>query len=236
MYKQIIWMLRNAIEIEEFHDGRYGAPGQKRQPKKKPTKEQMARKNQRLKEARARRKLRQHFEINDYFTRISYRVDERPPDMAKAKEDFKAFTRIVRREYRKRGHELKWLRNIEVGTKNAWHIHIVVNRIPDTDLILAKAWKHGSIHNQLIYDQGFAKIAAYITKTPLTDPRLREASYSASKNLPVPEPEKKEIRWKTFHKVRPPKGYYLEKDTYFEGINAMGYKYRTYTFLRFTRD
>ena len=236
MYKQIIWMLRNAIEIEEHHDGRYGAPGQKRQPKKKPTKEQMARKNQRLKEARARRKLRQHFEINDYFTRLSYRVDERPPDMEKAKEDFKAFTRIVRREYRKRGHELKWLRNIEVGTKNAWHIHIVVNRIPDTDLILAKAWKHGTIHNQLIYDQGFAKIAAYITKTPLTDPRLREASYSASKNLPVPEPEKKEIKWKTFHKARPPKGYYLEKDTYFEGINAMGYKYRTYTFLRFTRD
>ena len=101
MYKQIIWMLRNAIEIEEHHDGMYGAPGQKRQPKKKPTKEQMARKNQKVKEAKARRKLREHFELNDYFTRLSYRVDERPPDMTAAKADFKKFYQTVRKEYRK---------------------------------------------------------------------------------------------------------------------------------------
>ena len=177
-----------------------------------------------------------HFRVEDYFTRLSYRVDERPPDMDAAKNDFSRFIRKVRTEYKKRGCELKWIRNIEVGTKNAWHIHIVVNRIPDTDLILSRAWKHGAIHNQLIYDQGFVKLAAYITKSPLTDTRLRESSYSTSKNLPIPDPEKKVIRWKEFHKIKPPKGYYLDKETYFEGINAMGYKYRTYTFLRFTRD
>lgn len=236
MYKQTKYRLRDAIEIEEYHDGQYGAPGQKRQKKTKPTKIQMAMKNQKNKENTARRKLRMHFRVEDYFTRLSYRIDERPPDMDAAKDDFSKFIRKVRTEYKKRGCELKWIRNIEVGTKNAWHVHIVVNRIPDTDLILSRAWKHGAIHNQLIYDQGFVKLAAYITKSPLTDTRLRESSYSASKNLPIPEPERKVIRWKEFHKIRPPKGYYLDKETYFEGINAMGYKYRTYTFLRFTRD
>lgn len=236
MYKQKKYRLRDAIEIEEYHDGQYGAPGQKRQKKTKPTKMQMAMRNQKSKENTARRKLRMHFRVEDYFTRLSYRVDERPPDMDAAKNDFSRFIRKVRTEYKKRGCELKWIRNIEVGTKNAWHIHIVVNRIPDTDLILSRAWKHGAIHNQLIYDQGFVKLAAYITKSPLTDTRLRESSYSTSKNLPVPDPEKKVIRWKEFHKIKPPKGYYLDKETYFEGINAMGYKYRTYTFLRFTRD
>ena len=29
------------IEVEEYHDGRYGAPGVPRQKRKKPTKEQM---------------------------------------------------------------------------------------------------------------------------------------------------------------------------------------------------
>lgn len=236
MYKQKKYRLKDAIEIEEYHDGQYGAPGQKRQKKTKPTKMQMAMRNQKSKENTARRKLRMHFRVEDYFTRLSYRVDERPPDMDAAKNDFSRFIRKVRTEYKKRGCELKWIRNIEVGTKNAWHIHIVVNRIPDTDLILSRAWKHGAIHNQLIYDQGFVKLAAYITKSPLTDTRLRESSYSTSKNLPIPDPEKKVIRWKEFHKIKPPKGYYLDKETYFEGINAMGYKYRTYTFLRFTRD
>lgn len=237
MYKRIIWQLKSCIEVEEHHDGRYGAPGQKREKKKKPTKETMAWKNQKNKEATARRKIAQHFEKNDYFSRLSYRVDERPPDMATAKQHFRKFYTEVRKEYRKRGYELKWIRNIEVGTKNAWHIHIIVNRIPDTDVILSRAWKHGSIHNQLIYDTGgYAKLAAYITKTPLTDPRLREADYNTSRNLPLPEPKKKLIRWKSFHKIRIPKGYYLDKETFFEGVNAMGYKYRTYTFLKFTRD
>lgn len=31
------------LEIREFHDGRYGAPGQRREKKKKPTEEQMGR-------------------------------------------------------------------------------------------------------------------------------------------------------------------------------------------------
>ena len=31
------------LEIREFHDGRYGAPGQRREKKKKPTEEQRER-------------------------------------------------------------------------------------------------------------------------------------------------------------------------------------------------
>ena len=126
------------------------------------------------------------------------------------------------------------MRNIEVGTKGAWHIHIIVNRIPDTDIILREAWEHGKVVSQLLYEKGeFAELAAYITKTPKTDPKLRESSYSTSKNLPLKEPEEKVYRhWKTFHKIRIPEGYYLDKESYHEGINPVtGYKYRTYTLL-----
>lgn len=35
------------LEIREFHDGRYGAPGQRREKKKKPTEEQMRQANER---------------------------------------------------------------------------------------------------------------------------------------------------------------------------------------------
>lgn len=158
--------------------------------------------------------------------------------MEAAKEDWKAFLQVLRREYKKRGAELKWMRNIEVGTRGAWHMHIIVNRIPDTDIILRKAWPHGQVENKLMYEKGeFADLAAYITKTPDTEPRLREASYSASRNLPIPEPDEKVHKhWETWGKVRIPKGWEVEKDSFHEDINSVtGQPYRTYTLIRTKR-
>lgn len=227
----------NAIEVEEFHTAKYGAPGQERQKRKKPTPEQVEKQNQLNREKLARRKLRAHFDVNDYFTDLTYRKDARPPDMETAKDQFAKLLRAVRKEYKKRGEELKWMRNIEVGSKGAWHIHIIINRITDTDIILAENWPHGKVYNELMYEKGeFRELAAYITKTPKTDTRLRESSYSASRNLPVPEPEKKNhLTWATWKSVRIPKGWYLDPNSLEEGRNPLGYKYRHYTLLRIDR-
>lgn len=239
-YKQKKYTFRNAIEIEEYHTARYGAPGEKREPKVKATPEQIAKMNQRNKEKRCRRKLRKHFDTNDYFTDLTYSKDARPPDMETAKKDFQKFMRIVRKEYAKRGETVKWIRNIEVGKRNAWHVHLVINRIPDTDIILRKAWTHGRVVNELLYEKGeFKDLAAYITKTPLTDERLVQTSYWTSKNLPVPDPEEKIFnRWKTWKdEPRIPKGFYLDKDSMHTGINPVtGYPYRSYTLLRIKRE
>ena len=194
----------------------------------------MEKQNQTNREKKARRKLREHFQEEDYFSDLTYRKDARPPDMEAAKEQFSKCIRQVRKEYRKRGYELKWIRNVEVGTKNGWHIHVIINRIPDTDIILQAAWPYGKVINTLMYEKGgFADLAAYITKTPATDPRLRESDYSASRNLPIPEPEKKIYRhWKTWKEIKVPAGYYLDKSSVKEGINPYtGYRYRSYSLL-----
>ena len=237
-YKRKRYQFKNAIEVEEYHTGRYGAPGQIRTKKKRPTPEQIEKINQFNKEKTARRKLRANFDIHDYFTDLTYRREARPPNMDAAKEDFRKFIREVRRQYQKRGQELKWMRNIEVGTKNAWHIHLIINRIEDTDIILAEAWKHGKVYNELMYQKGeFRDLAAYITKTPKTDPRLKESSYSSSRNLPIPEPEEKTyLHWGTWKSVRIPKGFYLDKESFVEGKNPVtGYGYRHYTLIRINR-
>lgn len=237
-YKSMRMRFRNVIEVYEYHTARYGAPEQKRQEKKKATPEQIKKRNQYNRERLARWKLRNNFDVDDYFSRLSYAIDKRPASMEAAKEDWKAFLQVLRREYKKRGAELKWMRNIEVGTRGAWHIHIIVNRIPDTDIILRKAWPHGQVENKLMYEKGeFADLAAYITKTPDTEPRLREASYSASRNLPIPEPDEKVHKhWETWGKVRIPKGWEVEKDSFHEDINSVtGQPYRTYTLIRTKR-
>lgn len=235
-YKKKTYTFPNAIEVEEYHTGRYGAPGQKRMKKRKATAEQIEKINQRNKEKRCRRKLRMHFAVNDYFTVLTYEKEKRPQNMAQAKKDFARFIRIVRKAYDSRGQQCKWIRNIEVGTKNAWHVHLVLNRIPDTDLILREAWKHGKVVSQLIYDKGeFAELAAYMTKTEKTDSRLKKTNYSCSRNLPLPEPKEKiYFRWRTWpENPKPPKGFYLDKSSVFEGVNPVtGFRYRVYTFLQ----
>ena len=67
-YKKKTWEFRRAIEVMEYHTARYGAPGQKREKKKKPTKEDMEKVNQYTKERKARHRLRKYFYKNDYLS------------------------------------------------------------------------------------------------------------------------------------------------------------------------
>lgn len=235
-YKRLTYIFPNAIEVYEYLDGRYGARGTPRKKKDKPTKEQIRKRNQWNKERKARHKLRKWFKENDYLVTFTWRKADRPDNMREAVKILGKALRKIRAEYRKRGYELRYLRNIEVGTRGAWHIHMVVNRIQDADLILKKAWNHGGVNFKLLYEQGeFSELAAYITKTPDTDPRLAEASYHASQNLPVPEPEQKRLaRWKK--EPREKEGYYIDKASFHEGVNPVtGYKYRCYTMIRIHR-
>ena len=237
-YMKKIYRFANAIEVQEYHSGRYGAPGMGRQKKQKPTPEQIKKKNQRHKTDVCRRKLRSHFDANDMYITLTYARDARPPDMERAKEDFNRLIRKLRKEYRDLGHELKWIRNIEVGTRGAWHIHMVISRIRDADILVQRLWNHGAVHIQLLNTDGeFRKLAEYMTKTPLTDPRLKEANYSTSRNLPIPEPEKKVMAGKTWkQKPRIPEGWYLDKESFWEGINPVtGYPSRHYSLLRYHR-
>lgn len=236
MYIRKKYDLGKCVEIEEYHTARAREPGMPRLKKRKPTPEQMRKVNQRNKEKMIRRKLRMYFNAGDYFTTLTYRADERPADMAAAKDDFKRFIRKVKTEYAKRGKELRWMRNIEVGTKGGWHVHLVINRIPDADLIIAEAWKAGKAVTQLMYQKGnFADLAAYIAKIPLTDKRLRQSNFSESRNMPAPVPSIRSCKYKTFRGkgIRVPRGWELEKDSMYEGINPVtGYPFRHYTLVK----
>lgn len=233
------------IDVEEFHDGNYGAPGKERKKKKKPTAEQMQLVNAANKQKRCRQRLLEYFKQGDCFATWTYEEKNRPPTMEQARDDFRKAIRYVRKEYKKRGFPLLWIRNIERGTKGAWHIHLVVKEIGDTASILQRAWSHGGTYTVEIrkcryYDEDFTKLSWYMTKdensrekkkdgTP-GKPRLKEASYNTSRNMPLPEPkEDKLLCWREEPWVK--KGYVLLGSH--EGINPVtGFKYRRYTMMR----
>lgn len=233
------------IDVEEFHDGRYGAPGKKRVDKAKPTEEQMRMVNALNKARRCRQRLLMYFHPGDIFATWTYEEKNRPPDMKHALADFQKAMRKVRAEFKKKGYEVFWIRNIERGTKGAWHIHLIINEIGDTAGIIQRAWAKGGtwsieIKRSKYYDEDFTKLANYMTKDEYTTeekkdgsrskPRLREASYSISRNMPLPKPRVDRLcYWKK--EPKPKKGYYIAK--IHEGINPVtGYLYRRYTMIR----
>lgn len=237
------------IEVYEYHDGRYGAPGTKRKKKNKPTKEQTIKANQIRKARRARHKLLEYFTERDIFVTWTYRVDERPEDMQAAMKDFRASMQRVRRAYKKAGKELYWIRNVERGTKGAWHVHLVINEIGNTAQIITDAWKKGGTYisrinrNDKIHDENFEKLANYITKSQYTQdvkkdgtpakPRIKESNYGSSRNLVLKPPKiERLVRWK--REPRAKKGYYISHC--YEGINPVtGYKYRKTTMIKLDR-
>lgn len=238
------------IDITEHHDGNYGAPGKKRIKRDKPTREAVQKVNRMNKTQRCRWKMLTYINPGDLFATLTYRVKDRPASMLVAKEHFRKMIRNVRKEAKKRGCEIFWFRNIEHGTKGAWHIHLVINETGGMADILRESWPYGGIYietiklNDKLYDEDFTRLAAYMTKDERTEglrsdgtpakPRIREASYSASRNMPLTDPEtEKLIRWKSEPLIK--KGYFVTR--IHEGINPVtGYKYRRYTLFKLHRE
>ena len=78
----------DVIDVEEFHDGRYGGPGTGRAKRAKPTEEQMRAVNAQNKAKRCRQRMLEYFRQGDIFATWTYEVRNRPPDMQAALKDF----------------------------------------------------------------------------------------------------------------------------------------------------
>lgn len=221
-----------SIEAEENHSGKYGAPGQARQKRKKPTPEQIAKQNQWNKEKNTRRLIKKNFGANDYWITLTYQKDLRAKGMEEAKLDIQEFLKKLRKEYKKAGQPLKWILATEQGKRGGIHHHLIINRIPEGDVCITKNWKKGGVHITLLYERGEYKVLAdYIAKNP---GEQQEKRYSRSRNLIIPKPVIREMKRPTWTQdPKPPKGYYLDKNSLIEGINPVtGFRYRHYTFVK----
>lgn len=238
-YMQKKYRYGNCIEIKQYHTARYGAPGQPRQKKTKPTPEAVKKQNQRRKEERTARIIGANFTEGDYVRTLTFAPAQRPADMKEAQDIFKGFYQRLRREYRKRYFDLFWMANIECTPRGAWHIHFICNAIFGGSDIIKELWQHGGVYDQLIRDitRTGKDLGSYMAKTPDStaegEHKVVEAKLTHSKNLIIPKAEEKPISgWKLKDAPRIPKGWYLIKESYFEGINMDGYQYRTFKLAR----
>ncbi|RDU22185.1 rolling circle replication-associated protein [Anaerosacchariphilus polymeriproducens] len=242
-YERLTYRLKRTIEVEEKHKGRYGAPGEKREKKKKPTSEQIEKQNQWMAEKKLRRILNANFDPDDLHITLTYKKEERLPEM-EAKKELNKFLIKMRKEYKKLDLQFKYIVATEY-LNTAIHHHLIIQNITQgmisTPKLVKKHWSRGRPKFVMLDDTGdYKDLAEYLIKE--TSKTFRESKgmkqrYSRSRNLIVPEPERKLMKASEFLKIREKKGYYIDKNSIIEGINPVtGFKYRHYTYRRMERE
>lgn len=253
-YEKRTWDLGRIREVEERHTWTWHPPNNRRKKKEKPTPEAVRKNNHRLMARKRRMQLELYFNEDDCYITLTYPKNGRPADMKAVQEDWKRLVDSMRKVFKKNGATLRWIRNIESGTKGAWHIHAVVKELPPGSVdmkgnpttaakLVSRIWqkkmKHGRVDTQYLQEDVSA-LAEYITKTPEsskdTGHTVKESNCSASRNMPLPEPEvKRYSRWKTFvdRDIKVPKGWVLDKGSVRESINPYtGFPRREYRLIR----
>lgn len=236
------------IDVGYTYAGVYGAKGETRNKKVKPTPEQIKKQNQRNRERYVKQILYLNFKEGDSWACLKYKKGYRPPPEV-VLQDFKKFWERLRYRYKKRGQPLKMVVRLEIGKFGGAHIHIVVNEIGDTGKLIAESWKktenNSGVNLQFLQDN-YEDLAAYIVKEPKgqameqismfpEEMQKQFIKYTCSRNLVHPQTEKKQYSHWTMAKIlrdgpTPTPGYYIEKATLRVGINPFtGYSYMHYT-------
>lgn len=253
------------IEYEYAYIGDHGANDQGKAKKREITKEEKREENRKQKEKRIRRTIQLNFSPGDLWYTLKYPAGTRK-EIAKVKEDTARFTRIMRSEYKRADKIFKYILKIEIGKKGGIHVHIIMPSLPEALTIVDNAWARarkttqlhdyldGMTHPVVIHEDGNAELLAnYLAKDVpeeqkenLEEDEIKElSSYSTSRNLKRPEPERTKYVRRTMQKIielgaegintpagdkyRTP-GYIVDKSTWHTGINPItGLTYLSYT-------
>ena len=250
------WIFRESIEHEFYFNGNYGAKGEKRSPRQTKTPDQVRAENQKNKEKRVRRLIKQNFSPGDYFTTLTFSDQYIGFPISRVCKILQNFLERIRRVYKKAGIPFKYIYRVELGArKKRPHVHILMNRIDNLDRIIRQKWEHGHIQIEPMDEDPDSprKLAEYITK-PTKEQQIEADSlcdgdlsklirYSCSRNLERPKPKRQIMKNKTMRSVfnrdlKPREGYYIDKDpkTLTRGVNPYtGHSFLTYQEIRLNK-
>lgn len=236
-YKTII-VAGKTIEVTKSYSKRVGSKN--RSKKEKPTKEEMEKINERNAERKLTLKINANFEMDDIFSTLTYRKDERPTP-EQAKKNIKKLIDNLRGEFKKIGAQLKYINVTEYKNK-AIHHHLLINHIEGYDVakMIRNLWEFGRPDFKYLDGSGqYKDLAAYLIKETAKTFKENDGGhkqrYSCSRNLIMPQPKtkiiKKAAKW--IPDPKPLKGYYIDKDTVYNGVDQFtGREYQRYMMIK----
>lgn len=215
----------------------------KRGKREKPTPEAVCRYNAILAQRKIIRKINANFRKGDLYLTLTYPAGERP-EPRQAQKDMTNLLKALRRRFQKDGRMLKWVARTEIGSRGAIHHHLIIPKI-DIQAVetMWSRYSGGHIHAQSMYGHDFSLLATYFCK-PITEDGAQltllpeeenvNLSYRCSRNLIEPEEHKRTCKassWRQNPVV--PDGWYLDKNSYVQGINPItGHGYQYYRLIK----
>lgn len=226
-YKQEICRAGKTKQYTFYYSARADQKGGSRRAKENKTSEAQKKVNLRQAIKKLTWILNENFDGTSLYITWSYEKDKRPAEKGQLKSDVEKLLRKLRKIYRKDGKEMKYVWVAERGERGAAHIHMVVNEIEARKL--KKCWDKGWITIKPLDDSGqYAKLANYFVKysekTMKTEEGFGGKRYNSSKNLKIPEPEKKTVssRKAYSHNIQIPSGWYLDRESINRGLKVGG--------------
>ena len=224
-------------EVTYYYTARYNKKGGSRKKNTNKTTEAQKKVNSRQAEKKLKRILNANYDGSCWYVTFSYKKEKRPEIKEDLTNDINKLLRRMRNLYKIEEKVLKYVWVAEVGERGAVHIHMVINNIDIAKV--KKIWDKGWITVKPLDESGqYRRLANYFVKysekTMKTMDGFSGKRYNSSKNLVIPEPEKKIVLGRNAynHTITVPRGYYVDKDSIAEAWHEVtGYMYFTYTII-----
>lgn len=242
MYIRRITTYGNRKEVRKYHTFRFQGRGLKRAPREKETSEQAAKRNERQAIRKLKMLMINNFELGDWHVTLTYPQETRP-DGEGARKVLKRFFEKLRRYYRSKGKELRYIMVTEWESTNLHH-HVALNDVAGIGKLFRELWPGGAFFSPLYENQNYDGLAEYFvkeTKRSFRNPHSPfRQRYTCSRNLKKPEVERKVIHaseWRETPKVSPKEealGYVIDPDSIVTGFDNAGFPYQEYTMIRYS--
>lgn len=222
MYTRTIWEGPEYKFVKNSYSYRCGAPGIKRNPKRKRTPQDIERQNIRNRARHVQLLILGNFKEGWHVT-LTYSKDKRPESVEEAKVVLAKFHRRMKAKFKKAGFEYKWIAVTEVGKRGAAHHHLILEDIHTDSFTTQKAvsecWPYITNFSMLYEDGEYEGLADYLTKKE-TKEDIPGCKVSHSRNLVMPKKTKKRMKRKTWQlDPKVPKGWMLVKESVWNGFN-----------------
>lgn len=181
--------------------------------------------------------LNENFDGTSLYVTFTYAKENRPAGKDELRADIGKLLRNIRKVYKAEKKAAKYVWVAEVGERKAAHIHMVLNAIEIAKIRFL--WTKGWIDIKPLDASGqYRKLAAYFVKYSEKTMRTCEGfsgrRYNSSKNLKIPQPERKTVLSRNAynHTIEVPEGWYLDKESVAEAWHEVtGFMYFTYTLI-----
>lgn len=205
------------------------SPRKTREPNRNPSREAVIKNNDRQAVKKLTRLMNANFYPGDIHLTLTYKDI---PEIEEAKKECSNFKRRLKREFKKRGKEFRWIEVTEYKNHRIHH-HMLIPYIEIE--VITKQWSCGHIWTSTLdRSRNYKNLAEYFvketTKTMRTPGSETKQRWSASRNLVRPVIKREMIEPRAmYQKPKALKGYaIIEESVYtythpFTGIEHMEY-------------